>query len=256
MVGVGGGSDSDILLNVLPGPELSVVMPVYNEELGIAAVVATWTAMLDRLGIRYEFLLYNDGSKDGTGAKLDEVATRHKHVRVIHQTNRGHGPTVLRGYREAKGDWVFQTDSDDEIPADAFETVWRARTGHDAVFGIRTGRPSTAGRRMLTAGAALVIRTLFGRGPADTNVPYRLIRRTALMNMLGRIPGDTFAPNVVLSGLVARDRLKFAEVPVPAVARQLGQTTIFGLKTLKIGVKAARQTIRAALADRRKTPRT
>src|ERR1041385_713858 len=107
-------------------------MPVYNEELGIADVVTAWIAMLNRLGVTYEFLLYNDGSKDGTGAKLDSLAARDPHVRVTHHTNRGHGPTVLRGYREARGEWVFQADSDDEIPAEAFEAVWRAREGRDA----------------------------------------------------------------------------------------------------------------------------
>lgn len=237
-----------------PVPQLSVVMPVYNEEQGIAVVVAAWTRMLDRLGISYEFLLYNDGSKDGTGARLDELAARYPGVRAIHQTNRGHGPTILRGYQDARGEWVFQTDSDDEIPADAFEKVWQAREGKQAVFGIRTGRPSSAGRRLLTAGAALAVRLMFGRGPRDTNVPYRLVRRDVLAQMIARIPGDTFAPNVIMSGLAARDRLAFAEVPVPAVARQLGQTTIIGLKTLKVGGRAARQTLGVAFRDRPQRP--
>jgi glycosyltransferase involved in cell wall biosynthesis len=225
-------------------------MPVYNEEEGIAGVVASWTRVLERLGISYEFLLYNDGSKDGTGARLDALAASYPHVRVSHHANRGHGPTILRGYREAAGEWIFQTDSDDEMPAEAFESVWARRQGQDAVFGIRTGRPSSAGRRLLTKGAAGVVRLLFGRGPRDANVPYRLIRRDALTRLLPRIPDDTFAPNVVMTGLVARDRLRFAEVPVPAVARRLGQTTLIGLKTLKLGAKAGRQTIAAALRDR------
>jgi hypothetical protein len=157
---------------------------------------------------------------------------------------------VLRGYREAQGEWVFQTDSDDEIPASAFEAVWRAREGQQAVFGIRTGRPSNAARRLLTRGAAFVVRRLFGQGPRDTNVPFRLIRRDVLARLLPRIPDDTFAPNVILTGLVARDGVRFAEVPVPAVERRLGQTTIVGMKTVKLGLKAARQTIRAARADR------
>jgi hypothetical protein len=118
------------------------------------------------------------------------------------------------------------------------------------VFGIRTGRPSGAGRRLLTRGAALAVRLLFGRGPRDANVPYRLIRREVLQRMIGRIPDDTFAPNVILSGLAARDRIRFTEVPVPAVARRLGHTSIIGMKTLKLGLKAARQTLAVGLADR------
>src|SRR5437870_5442144 len=162
-----GAHDSWFVAILLPVLELSVVMPVYNEEAGIVDVVSKWTEILNRLGVQYELLLYDDGSRDTTGAKLDSLVTQH--VRVTHHTNRGHGPTVLRGYREAQGDWVFQTDSDDEIPADAFESIWRARKGRDAVFGIRTGRPSGLGRRVLTSGAAVVVRLLFGAGPHDVN---------------------------------------------------------------------------------------
>jgi hypothetical protein len=71
-----------------------------------------------------------------------------------------------------------------------------------------------------------------------------------LTRLVARIPLDTFAPNVIMTGLVARDRVPFAEVPVPAVARQLGQTTIIGLKTLKVGLRAARQTLGVAFNDR------
>jgi dolichol-phosphate mannosyltransferase len=187
---------------------------------------------------------------------LDSLAARYPSVRVTHQANQGHGPTVLRGYRESRGTWIFQTDSDDEIPASAFERVWNARHGHDAVFGLRTGRPSGPARRLLTAGAAACVRVLFGRGPTDVNVPFRLIRRTTLAELLPRIPQGVFAPNVVLSGLIARDRVRFLEVPVPAVERRLGQTTIIGMKTLKLGARAARETVTAAWADRRRSRRS
>jgi dolichol-phosphate mannosyltransferase len=231
-------------------------MPVYNESEGITAVVESWIAALDRLGITSELLLYNDGSKDDTGARLDALAGRYPQVRAVHHANRGHGPTILRGYREARGEWIFQTDSDDEIPASAFAALWQRREGQDGVFGIRTGRPSGPGRRLLTAGAASAVRLLFGRGPRDVNVPFRLMRREPLQRLIPRIAADTFAPNVVLSGLFARDGLRFTEVPVPAVARRLGQTTIIGLKTLKLGVKAARQTLGASFADRRRGGRS
>ena len=222
-------------------------MPVYNEALGITEVVHGWLRVLDALGINYEMRLYNDGSKDETGARLDALAAANPNVRVTHQQNRGHGPTILRGYREAKGDWIFQTDSDDEIPAEAFPRVWQQRNGYDAVFGVRTGRPSGAGRRLLTKGAALAVRMLYGPGPQDANVPYRLIRRDVLAALVRNIPDDTFAPNVIMSGLVARERVRFTEVAVPAVARRLGQTSIIGLKTLKLGARAARQTVSVRL---------
>jgi dolichol-phosphate mannosyltransferase len=227
-------------------------MPVYNEEAGITRVVDAWIQTLDRLGVRFEFLLYNDGSTDGTRERLDANAARDLRVRVTHHDNRGHGPTILRGYREAKGEWVFQTDSDDEMPPEPFETLWQLRTGHDAVFAIRVGRPATLGRRVLTAGARSAVYLLFGRGPRDVNVPYRLFRRDVLTRLIAHVPDNTFAPNVVLSGLVARHQVRFAEVPVPARSRPLGRTTLIGLKTARVALRAARETLACAIAhDRR-----
>jgi glycosyltransferase involved in cell wall biosynthesis len=85
-------------------------MPVYNEGGGIATVNATWQTVLSGLHIPYEVRVYDDGSTDDTGAVLDGLAERYPEMRVTHQSNRGHGPTVLRGYRDATGVWVFQVD--------------------------------------------------------------------------------------------------------------------------------------------------
>ena len=103
--------------------DLSVVMPVYNEAEAIGPVLKKWMAMLDTLGIRYRIRAYNDGSKDATGKILAEVADASGgRVLAVDKLNSGHGPTILRGYREAAedSDWVFQIDSDDEMGPDSF----------------------------------------------------------------------------------------------------------------------------------------
>jgi glycosyltransferase involved in cell wall biosynthesis len=232
--------------------DLSVVMPVYNEAAAIEGVVRQWVGALDRLGIDYEVRIYNDGSRDDTAARLDGLAPRVARLRVVHHANRGHGPTILRGYAEATGAWVFQTDSDDEIPASAFADVWNQREHADIVLGVRSGRTSDGVRRLLSWGAARMVQLLFGARVSDVNVPFRLIRRDALQRMLPRIPPDTFAPNVILSGLTARDRLRVVEVPVPAQPRATGQTSLLGWKVIRAGARAARQTLTAARSERRR----
>src|SRR5438445_3120274 len=98
-----------------PIPTLTVVMPAYNEAGAIREVVGGWDRQLGSLGVRYEIRVYDDGSRDGTGDLIAALAREHPTVAAVRQTNRGHGPTILRGYHEARGEWVFQTDSDDEI---------------------------------------------------------------------------------------------------------------------------------------------
>src|SRR5262245_48688060 len=119
-------------------------MPVYNEEATIRDVVIDWDRELDALDVGHEVRVYGDGSRDGTGRERP-------HVVAVHHPNRGHGPTILRGYREARGDWVFQVDSDDEMSPRSFPTVWARREDADLVLGYRDGRQSPLGRRIITA---------------------------------------------------------------------------------------------------------
>jgi dolichol-phosphate mannosyltransferase len=179
-------------------------------------------------------------------------------IEMISKANEGHGPTVLRGYAEAvtDSDWVFQVDSDDEIPADAFGAVWSARTGHDAVFGYRTGREQPIDRRIISRVAAVSVRRLFGSHVRDVNVPYRLLRAEALAPVLDAIPDDTFAPNLVVSGLLGRDRSSFAEVPVPHTPRRTGQVSIAGLGAVRAAARSFAQTLRLAWHVRASRPKS
>jgi glycosyltransferase involved in cell wall biosynthesis len=221
-------------------------MPVYNEEASLPGVLESWTAELDRLGLDYEVCVYDDGSRDPTVRVLEEQASRHTRIRVRRHANRGHGPTILRGYREAEGDWVFQVDSDGEMPAAAFETLWRTREDHDLVIGYREGRQEAPLRWLITTVSRLTVRTLFGPGVRDVNSPYRLMRRSALQGMLRELEGEPFAPNVILSGLAARRRLRIANLAVPCVGRRAGTSTLTPLRVLKAAVRSFVETVRAA----------
>ena len=80
-------------MNTTPrnGLELSVVMPVYNEADAVGPVVSAWAGELDRLTISYEFLVYDDGSRDGTADVLRQIANERRQVVVKSHANMGHG---------------------------------------------------------------------------------------------------------------------------------------------------------------------
>lgn len=235
--------------------ELTVVMPVHNEADGLAACLTAWRCELDRLGVDHRILVLDDGSTDATPAVLAGLADD-RHIDAVSKANEGHGPTVLRGYAAAVADseWVFQVDSDDEIPADAFEVVWSARSGHDAVFGYRTGRDQPLDRRVISRVAGLVVRGLFGSCVRDVNVPYRLVRSEVLAPLLDAIPADTFAPNLVVSGVLGRDPSTFAEVPVPHTQRRTGQVSFAGIGALRAAARSFAQTLHLAWRLRGATP--
>lgn len=228
--------------------DLCVVMPVYNEEGAIESVLRKWTVMLDKLGIRYAIHAWNDGSRDATGAILAQCAAASGGRIVAHnKPNSGHGPTILGGYRAAVdcAEWVFQIDSDDEMGPDSFPDLWNRRVYFDFLLGRRDGRVQPLPRKIVSLFSRLSIRLFYGRGGVwDVNSPYRLMRSSAFRRFFLAIPNSTFAPNVILSGLAARHRIRCFEMPVPQHDRTTGEVSIKKWKLLKAAVRSFFQTIR------------
>ncbi len=235
----------------MSAPELTVVMPAYNEEEAIEGVVTDWLQTLDELAIDYQLWIYDDGSRDRTLEISKRLAATADRLQVIGQSNLGHGPTVLRGYHEAKSDWVFQIDSDGEIGSEAFTELWSRRQDFDFLLGARQGRQAPWPRRAMTAVACWTTRW-FQKPPwrkttiRDANVPYRLMRREPLLPLLGYIRPDTFAPNVALSGLAAGTGLRICEMPVASRERAGGQPSLRPSALLPAAVRSLLQTATAA----------
>lgn len=222
-------------------PKLVVLLPVHNEVDVVARVAREWLAVLDDLQVPYRLQFRNDGSTDGTQEALEHL--RHPCLEIHSARNRGHGPTILRGYKAAmeRAPWVFQTDSDGELPAQTFPEFWAAREKADLVVGFRTGRSASWPRRALSAGARSLVALLFGRGLRDVNCPYRLMRSSAFFRLMDRLPEDTFAPNVILSGYSRRSRLRVVEKPVPFTPRQSGKDSLPTARLFRVALACTRQ---------------
>ncbi len=226
--------------------DLAVVMPVYNEEACIVDVVKSWSAVLSGLNIAYQILVLNDGSRDGTKDVLATFADDER-VEVINKANSGHGPTILMGYHKAVdlASWVFQCDSDDEMKAEHFPQFWTKRQDYGALFGIRAGRQQNIGRKLISGTSCLTVRLLFGKGVEDVNVPYRLIRSDLLRQIIAQIPDDTFAPNVLISGALARAGIPLYNHPVPHEGRKTGAASLMKWKLWKAALRSFGQTLRS-----------
>ena len=227
--------------------KLAIVMPVYNEEAIIGTVLEKWANALNALGIDYQIHPYNDGSKDGSLAQMKQVAERHPERIVPHdKANGGHGPTILLGYQEAVKngfDWIFQIDSDDEMGPEYFEQLWKQRADYDFLVGYRDGRVQALPRKIVSAISRMTIRIFYGKSIWDVNTPYRLMRASAFASIYDIIPDNTFAPNIIISGMVARKHLRFLEIPVPQHDRTTGEVSIKKWKLLKAAMKSFWQTI-------------
>ena len=231
--------------------DVVVVMPVYNEEGCIAAVVRSWVETLDGLGIKAQLRVLDDGSTDSTPEALGAFASDPR-VDVVRKPNSGHGPTILLGYRTASrdADWVFQVDSDGELDPSDFAPLWNARHDYDGVFGIRTNRTQSFGRQVVSLASRTIVRLLFGEGVTDVNVPFRLMRATVLAELAEAIPPGTFAPNVIISGEFGRKHFRILNVPVNHTPRRTGTSSVASLRLLRLAARSARETIRYRFAVR------
>jgi glycosyltransferase involved in cell wall biosynthesis len=234
-------------------PALSVVLPVYNEAALVRGVVEEWIAELGRLGISYQLLIYDDGSTDDTPRVLDQLAAEHAVVSVRRHANRGHGPSILRGYREAEGEWVFQADSDGEMEIGAFRMLWVERDTYDFLLGRRVDRTAPLTRRIITWGSRVIVRLAFGRGIEDVNSPFRLMRAARLGALLTEVPEDAFAPNVILSGLAVRRRLRVYETPVGSRQSRTAPGSLRRFKALRLAARSLRETLAVAVRARQET---
>ena len=219
--------------------DVAVVIPVFNEEKLIGECIDEWLNVLNSVNLNYEILIIDDGSSDTTISIVKRYGNN-QNIQTIIKENEGHGPTILVGYRRAVGiaEWVFQADSDNEINPNQFSALWSKRQGKDAVIGWRQDRNQTTVRRLVTYVARVATKVLFHCHLRDVNIPFRLIRSEILTVLLERIPSDTFAPNIALSGALSLMNYQVEECPVVYNERTVGDSSLSGLAALRKGGRA------------------
>ncbi len=141
-------------LTTMADPQLSVVIPVYNEEPGLAAFFARLYPALDALGISYEVIFINDGSRDKSAALLRaQWETRPDVTRVVlFNANYGQHTAIIAGFERSRGERIVTLDADLQNPPEEIGTLLREMdAGHDYVGGVRRAREDSWWRRAASA---------------------------------------------------------------------------------------------------------
>jgi glycosyltransferase involved in cell wall biosynthesis len=185
----------------MTSPELSVVVPVYNEEEVLPEFSRVLASVLEPLGISYEVVFVNDGSSDGTATCLETLGSKDDRIRVIEfSRNFGHQSAMTAGLQAVRGRACVVMDADLQDPPDLLGPMMdRWRAGIDVVFAVRRSREGET--YFKKASAALfyrVLRVLAGIDiPRDTG-DFRLMDRR-VVEALNALPER----NRFLRGLVA-----------------------------------------------------
>lgn len=201
---------------------LSVVIPAYNEEDGIAEIVERVLAVgpaLGEMGVALELVVVDDGSRDGTA---EVVAGYAGACLVRHKTNHGYGAALKTGFAQARGEWLGFLDADGTYPPEEFPALLRAarEQGADLVIGSRmAGRDSQmpATRRVGNTLFAGLVSLIGNRRITDSASGMRVIRREALPRLYPLPDGLNLTP--VMSTRAIHENLKMVEVPIPYAER-------------------------------------
>jgi undecaprenyl-phosphate 4-deoxy-4-formamido-L-arabinose transferase len=144
-----------------PPITLAVVVPVYDESPVVKELHARLRAVLDALkdsrGIRSEIVAVDDGSRDGSGAILDDLARVDPALRVIHlERNRGQHEAILEGFARTEAPSIITIDADLQNPPEEIPRLHAALLeGHDLVAARRIRRHDSLARRMASRAANL-----------------------------------------------------------------------------------------------------
>ncbi|HEX4905832.1 MAG TPA: glycosyltransferase family 2 protein [Acidimicrobiales bacterium] len=121
--------------------DVTVVLPVYNEKGHLRDEIERISVALEASVYSWEIIVVDDGSDDGSGAQIDEVARQHDAIRVIRfGSNRGVGAARKAGTASARGRVVVWTDVDMTYPNDEIPRLVKELEGHDQVVGARTSQ--------------------------------------------------------------------------------------------------------------------
>ncbi len=206
--------------------ELSVVLPAFNEEANIERVVGAVIAYLDGLGIDYEVVPVNDGSKDATGAILDRLAAANPRVRPQHHpVNRGYGAALRTGFDAAAKRFVFYMDGDGQFDIKDLDVILPLATDDDhIVTGYRIERRDPFVRKLnaFLFGRNLV-RILLNVKVRDLNCAFKLIPKKVLDSITLESTGALI--NAELYGRAVRKGFRIKEVGVHHYPREAGVQT-------------------------------
>ena len=202
--------------------QLSVVIPAYNEEDGIASIVRRvldTRPALAASGVCLELIVVNDGSKDRT----PDIVAQYPEVRLVqHRTNYGYGAALKTGFAQAQGTWLGFLDADGTYPPENFPALLDAAHERqaDLVIGSRMAGSDSQmpfSRRVGNLFFATLVSLIGNRHISDSASGMRIIRRDALSCLYPLPDGLNFTP--VMSTRAIHEGLKMVEVPIPYAER-------------------------------------
>lgn len=206
-------------------PELSAVMPAYNEQAILPLALDEAIDALSDLCERWELIVVDDGSTDATPKILAERSRRDPRLRVVTQRpNQGYTRALARGFTEARYEAVFYTDADAQFDLREVAHLYPHLDEADMVSGYRVRRRDPWVRLLTSAVYNRLQSMVLGVRARDVNCAFKLFRRSFFDAV--RIESDGFLVDAELYARAKRAGLSWAQVGVRHRPREQGSSTV------------------------------
>lgn len=212
--------------------EISVVVPVKNEQDNVASLIAEIDAALSK--VKHEIIYVNDGSTDATLSTLKQLQKKYKQLRVIsHQQSCGQSTAVRTGVKFARYDWVATLDGDGQNnPADIPKLIDAVSEGVELVGGNRRlSRRDTFIKRISSVIANTVRSAMLRDDTPDTGCGLKLFQREAFLDLPYFDHMHRFLP-----ALIKRRGGKIVSVHVHHRNREHGKSNYGTIDRLIVGI--------------------
>ncbi len=208
-------------ITVSQNPQISIVIPVYNEEACLAELISRTLASCRRMRRTFEIILIDDGSRDHSSEIIRDAATRNLEevIGVLLNRNYGQHNAIMAGFTHVRGDWVVTLDADLQNPPEEIPRLVAMAMDYDVVGTIRARRNDSFFRKISSAVINRAVQKATGVMMHDYGCMLRVYKRHIVEAMLMCHERSTFIP--VLANSFARTT---TELEVEHAARTLGES--------------------------------
>jgi dolichol-phosphate mannosyltransferase len=198
---------------------ISIIIPVYNEELNISSILAHLKKILNETLLDYELIVINDGSTDKTEPVLLEEQKLDNRVKILsYLQNKGKGHAVKMGVLNSRGDVVCFVDGDLDISPSEIKNYIKELEGCDLVIASKTHPLSVITapfvRKMLSKMFSMLVRLVVGINIKDTQSGLKVGDGNALRKIFTIMLVKRYAFDVEMLAIASRLDLKIKESPI------------------------------------------
>lgn len=214
---------------------ISVFFPTYNEENNIKNTILNASELLKKLFKKWEIVVINDGSTDGTRKIVEKLAVTDSRIRIInHIENKGYGASLTTGFYNSKYDWICFTDSDGQFDFGEIVNFVAAQkeSNADLIIGYYKKRQVSKFKIITSKMWELSVMTLFGLHVKDIDCGFKLISKQVVEKIpkLESERGAFISSELLIKAL--KSDFKIVEIPVTHYPRTQGKGTGRDLKVI------------------------